>query len=235
MSELAAQLVDRVIPQVPVRQWVLSLPFGLRYQLAFDATLTAAVLDVFIRSVFAGLRRAAVRAGIADPQCGAITAIQRFGCRHSYCDLLHEHSLGRPPSCGSPLGDAPAVSRLLVSAQRIERSALGRTPRRHINARPDPSGQRVDLVSAELRPPAERRLTEARVVVQGVHGVDDVADARPGVEPSPDHPPLGDGRGQEGADEGGGEEGPARFAHWMISSARASTAGGMMSPSDFAV
>jgi len=58
MSELAAQLVDRVIPQVPVRQWVLSLPFGLRYQLAFDTTLTAAVLDVFIRSVFAAPRSA---------------------------------------------------------------------------------------------------------------------------------------------------------------------------------
>ena len=72
-------------------------PFGLRYQLAFDATLTAAVLDVFIRSVFAGLRRAAVREGIADAQCGAITALQRFGYRRSYCDLLHEQRLGRPP------------------------------------------------------------------------------------------------------------------------------------------
>ena len=79
MSELAAHLVDRVIPRVPVRQWVLSLPFTLRYQLAFDAKLTSAVLDVFIRSVFAGLRRAAAREGIADGQCGAITAIQRFG------------------------------------------------------------------------------------------------------------------------------------------------------------
>src|SRR5262249_36583123 len=79
MSELAAQLVDRVIPRVPVRQWVLSLPFTLRYQLAFDAKLTSAVLDVFIRSVFAELRCAAARQGIADGQCGAITAIQRFG------------------------------------------------------------------------------------------------------------------------------------------------------------
>lgn len=79
MSELAAQLVDRVIPRVPVRQWVLSLPFTLRYQLAFDAKLTAAMLDVFIRCVFAGLRRAAAREGISDGQCGAITVIQRFG------------------------------------------------------------------------------------------------------------------------------------------------------------
>jgi hypothetical protein len=91
MSELAAHLVDRVIPRVPVRQWVLSLPFTLRYQLAFDAPLTAAVLDVFIRSVFAGLRRAAVREGIADAQCGAITAIQRFGSALNA--NVHFHSL----------------------------------------------------------------------------------------------------------------------------------------------
>ena len=30
MSELAAHLVDRVIPEVPVRQWALSLPWVLR-------------------------------------------------------------------------------------------------------------------------------------------------------------------------------------------------------------
>lgn len=91
MSELAAQLVDRVIPRVPVRQWVLSLPFTLRYQLAFDAPLTAAVLDVFIGSLFAGRRRAAARAGIADAQCGALTAIQRFGSALNA--NVHFHSL----------------------------------------------------------------------------------------------------------------------------------------------
>ena len=78
MSELAAQLVDRVIPRVPVRQRVLSLPFTLCYHLAFDATLTAAVLAVFIRTAFAGLRRSAAREGIAGAQCGAITVIQRL-------------------------------------------------------------------------------------------------------------------------------------------------------------
>ncbi len=76
--------------------WVLSLPFTLRYQLAFDARLSSAVLAVFIRSVFAWLRRTAARHGIADGQGGAITVIQRFGYRHSYCDLLHEYSLGLP-------------------------------------------------------------------------------------------------------------------------------------------
>jgi len=35
MAETAALLVDKVLPQQPVRQWVLSLTFALRYLLAF--------------------------------------------------------------------------------------------------------------------------------------------------------------------------------------------------------
>ena len=31
MAERAAHLVDRVLPDVPVRQWVLSVPYRLRY------------------------------------------------------------------------------------------------------------------------------------------------------------------------------------------------------------
>ena len=32
MADTAAHLVDRVLPEAPVRQWVLSLPFSLRYR-----------------------------------------------------------------------------------------------------------------------------------------------------------------------------------------------------------
>src|SRR5467141_4847131 len=35
MTERAARLVTEVLPQVPVRQWVLSLPYRLRYLLAW--------------------------------------------------------------------------------------------------------------------------------------------------------------------------------------------------------
>ena len=34
MADTAAHLVDRVLPKVPVRQWVLSLPVALRYPAA---------------------------------------------------------------------------------------------------------------------------------------------------------------------------------------------------------
>lgn len=63
MTELAAHLVERVLPGDPVRQWVLSLPWSLRYLLAFDAALCRDVLAVFICVVFGWLRRSAARHG----------------------------------------------------------------------------------------------------------------------------------------------------------------------------
>ena len=48
MAERAAHLVDHVIPYVPVRQWVLSLPDPLRYRLAWDHDLCRRVSAVFV-------------------------------------------------------------------------------------------------------------------------------------------------------------------------------------------
>jgi hypothetical protein len=80
MAEAAARLVDEIVPTVPVRQWVLSLPFALRYRMAFDAALTTEVLRVFLRAVFASLRRRARYDGAQGRlQCGAVTFIQRAG------------------------------------------------------------------------------------------------------------------------------------------------------------
>jgi len=92
MADTAAHLVDRVLPKVPVRQWVLSLPFALRYRLAYDAALTSAVLDLFVRAVLASLRRRARRQrGVARGQCGAVTFVQRFGDALNL--NVHFHSL----------------------------------------------------------------------------------------------------------------------------------------------
>lgn len=51
----------------------------VRYQLAFDAALTRAVLRVVLRTVFAWLRQRAARRGIVGARGAAVTAIQRFG------------------------------------------------------------------------------------------------------------------------------------------------------------
>src|SRR3989442_15131919 len=71
MAETAAHLVDYVFPIVPVRQWVLSIPFALRYRLAYDSRLLSNTLNVFIRVVFAELRRRARDLlGLKSAQCG---------------------------------------------------------------------------------------------------------------------------------------------------------------------
>jgi hypothetical protein len=80
MVDTAAHLVDRVFPDVPVRQWVLSLPVAMRYRLAYDAKLTSEVLHIFIQSLFSSLRlRARQRYGIRNADSGGVTFIQRFG------------------------------------------------------------------------------------------------------------------------------------------------------------
>lgn len=88
----AAHLVDRVLPQVPVRQWVVFMPFALRHRLAYDAGLASDVLGLFVRAVFTSLRRRArSRWGVRRGQCGAVTFVQRFGSALSL--NVHFHSL----------------------------------------------------------------------------------------------------------------------------------------------
>jgi hypothetical protein len=79
MADTAAHLVDRVFPEVPIRQWVLSLPFALRYRLGYDAHLVSDVVHTFVQTVFGSLRR---RAGFPatnrQVRCGAVTFVQPF-------------------------------------------------------------------------------------------------------------------------------------------------------------
>jgi Putative transposase/Transposase zinc-binding domain len=88
MSDTAAHLVDRVLPDVPFRQWVLSVPHALRYRLAYDARLLGQVFGIFARVVFQLLRRKAREYSIPKGQCGAVGFVQRFGSALN----LHVHS-----------------------------------------------------------------------------------------------------------------------------------------------
>ena len=79
MADTAAHLVDHVFPEVPVRQWVLSVPYPLRYRLAYDSSLVRDVAQIFVRVVFSSIRRrAGVPASNRKARCGAVGFIQRF-------------------------------------------------------------------------------------------------------------------------------------------------------------
>jgi hypothetical protein len=79
MSDTAAHLVGRVLPLVAIRQWVLSLPFRVRFLCARDPSLLRAVLRLFLREVFRCIRRLLRREGVRGARGGLVTAVQRFG------------------------------------------------------------------------------------------------------------------------------------------------------------
>jgi hypothetical protein len=156
MAETAANLVDNVIPHVPVRQWVLSLPFSLRYRLAYDRGSVTPVLGAFLRAVFASLRRRArEQHGVgSNAKCGAVTAIQR--CGGSANLNVHFHALVLdgvyvvPPQSrevrfvdlAAPSGEE--VARVLADtagrvARALERIGLG----------PDADGDEADPLARE--------------------------------------------------------------------------------------
>lgn len=87
-DDLAAHIVDRVIPRVPVRQFVLSLPHRFRYRLAYDHARSVAVFGLFVRAVMGLYRRRADARGLGNGQTGAITFVQRFGSAAN----LHVHA-----------------------------------------------------------------------------------------------------------------------------------------------
>lgn len=78
MAESAALLVDEVFPEQPVRQWVLSVPYPLRYLFASRPAVMGQVLGIVYRCIATHLTR---KAGFSrrTAQAGAVTLIQRSG------------------------------------------------------------------------------------------------------------------------------------------------------------
>ena len=91
MNDEAAHLVDQVLPEVVTRQWVLSFPYRLRYQMAHNPKLTNKILSIFIQAIGSYQKKKAKKCGIRFARPGSVTFIQRFG---SALNLnVHFHTL----------------------------------------------------------------------------------------------------------------------------------------------
>jgi hypothetical protein len=77
MEDAADHLAHYVLPQVPVRQWVLSFPRRLRFLAARDPRVASRLLDVFTRALFAWQRRRARR--LARVLTNVIRKVSRAG------------------------------------------------------------------------------------------------------------------------------------------------------------
>ena len=78
MAETAAHLVDHVLPPLPVRQWVLSVPKRLRYCLQNNREALNSALRIFLDEIERHLRAHSPGAG-PDARAGAVAFIHRFG------------------------------------------------------------------------------------------------------------------------------------------------------------
>jgi hypothetical protein len=78
MAEVGAYLTDHVLPHLPLRQWVLSLPKRLRPYLHHDSEVAGAVLKIFMRGLRSLLRTTSP--GVPrDTHLAAVSFPQRFG------------------------------------------------------------------------------------------------------------------------------------------------------------
>ncbi len=85
MAQTAAHLADHVIPPVPVRQWVISVPKRLRGFLADRSPGVAALTKIFLDEIerllcaVAGVTSDAATPASARPRLGGISFLHRFG------------------------------------------------------------------------------------------------------------------------------------------------------------
>jgi len=78
MAESAALLVEEVLPEQPMRQWVLSFPYPLRFLFASRPEIMGRVLGIVYRAIATHLVKKAGHSH-KTARTGAVTLIQRFG------------------------------------------------------------------------------------------------------------------------------------------------------------
>jgi hypothetical protein len=83
MVDTAARLVEAVLPPVPVRQWVLSLPFEIRYRLAWDGKLLARCSRWFL---------SAKRCASSRNTCNRRRLAEVLGRSHPRAICLHDRT-----------------------------------------------------------------------------------------------------------------------------------------------
>jgi len=134
MAQTGAHLVECVIPWVPTRQWVVSVPIPLRYWMAASQELTATVHTIIRTTIGQYYVHQAVTRGVprAKVQSGSVTFMQRFGSAlnlnlHFHCLFLEGVSLdrsdqGRPPRFLQ--GEPPTDTDIAAVVQKISHRVI---------------------------------------------------------------------------------------------------------------
>lgn len=127
MSATAANLVDYVVPRVPLRQWVLTVPFAWRSRLGFDGELLGAVVRKLADAVLAFYRRRLFEEDGVKGKSGAVIVVQRTSSDlrlnpHVHAIFVdgvhHEDESGEVKFHALPRLETEDVARVLEDAAR---------------------------------------------------------------------------------------------------------------------
>jgi hypothetical protein len=77
MAQSAANLVDHVLPEVPLRQYVVTFPFELRARLAYDGKLLSSLTRIAMDSILSFYKRRIRDEQNIKGQSGAVSVVQR--------------------------------------------------------------------------------------------------------------------------------------------------------------
>jgi hypothetical protein len=134
MAQTAAHLVECVIPWVPTRQWVVSVPIPLRYWTAPSRDLTAQVHRIIRTTIAQFYVNQAVKHGAErhNVQPGSVTFLQRFGGAlnanlHYHVIAIEGVFLGRTDQGLTPRfikGEPPSDADIADVIQKISRRVI---------------------------------------------------------------------------------------------------------------
>src|SRR5215472_8536840 len=129
MAQMAAHLVEQVLPWVPTRQGVVSVPVPLRYWMASSRDLTAKVHTIIRTTIAQYYVHQAVTQGHerATVHPGSVTFLQRFGSAlnlnlHFHCIFLEGVYLDRTDQGLKPrflTVDPPSDAAVAAVVQKI--------------------------------------------------------------------------------------------------------------------
>jgi hypothetical protein len=157
MTDTAVHLVQHVLPEVRIRQWVCSLPWRLRYVCGYDRKLCAAVLGAFVGEISRSLRLRAKHllglGSVEQAHTGVVTFVQRFdsGLRLN----VHLHSLVLDGVYVREPGDGPLVFHPLPAPSATDVADLARRTAERVARLLDKLGRSLDPEMDDASDPLE--------------------------------------------------------------------------------
>lgn len=156
MADTAVHLEQNVLPVVPVRHWICSLPWGLRALLGYDRTLCSEVVGAFVGELSRSLQRRAkcllALGSVADAHTGAVASIQRTD---SALRLnVHAHILALDGVYVREAEDGPLVFHALPTPTRAEVADVARRTAERIEHILKAHGRSLDPELHDAEPPA---------------------------------------------------------------------------------